>query len=110
MAYIEEIKASVEKGAQLLDQKKPGWYLKIDIARLEMETCRRCVLGQLYGEYDVGLAHLHLPYNDYDPGLQFGFSLLDPTDSHIASITDPRWNTLRSLWIEQITKRQEATQ
>lgn len=38
---------AVERGAALLDEKMPGWASKIDLEELQLESGRRCVLGQL---------------------------------------------------------------
>ena len=45
------IKARVAAGAALLDNSRPGWAAEIDIEKLVMASCKRCVLGQLYGDY-----------------------------------------------------------
>ena len=42
------IKERVEKGAALLDEKRPGWEKEIDLDGLVMESGTCCVLGQLY--------------------------------------------------------------
>jgi hypothetical protein len=39
----------VAKGAALLDEKRPGWDAAIDLAVLDLESCRLCVIGQLFG-------------------------------------------------------------
>lgn len=38
----------VARGAALLDEKLPGWDQRIDLAGLELASCYRCVLGQLF--------------------------------------------------------------
>lgn len=44
----------VAKGAALLDRVRPGWARQVAPEALCMESCDSCVLGQLYGHYDVG--------------------------------------------------------
>lgn len=38
----------VARGASHLDSLMPGWRDKIDVLELNIESTRRCVLGQLY--------------------------------------------------------------
>lgn len=38
---------AVANGAQLLDEKMPGWYRLIDLGTLELFSCAACVCGQL---------------------------------------------------------------
>jgi hypothetical protein len=42
------------RGARILDRVQPGWASKIARSRLAMETCDRCILGQLYDGYESG--------------------------------------------------------
>jgi hypothetical protein len=39
----------VERGAAFLDERRPGWRRRIDLDRLALRECTRCVLGQLSG-------------------------------------------------------------
>jgi hypothetical protein len=55
----------VAAGAMLLDERKPGWYKTIDNALLNIASCRKCVLGQVYGDFSDGVRELAL-------GSQFG--------------------------------------
>jgi hypothetical protein len=48
----------VARGAELLDRVRPGWAAKIAVDRLGMESCWRCLLGQLYGHYLDGVIAL----------------------------------------------------
>ena len=44
----------VAKGASLLDRKMPGWERQVDLASLEIASCCRCMLGQLYEQFELG--------------------------------------------------------
>jgi hypothetical protein len=57
-----------ERGAMLLDGEKPGWDRLIYINRLDMSSTVNDILGQLYGDYDAGLAELRID------GTTYGFS------------------------------------
>jgi len=45
-------------GARLLDRHEPGWQHRVDPDQLDAEDVDRCVLGQLFGGYEPGLAEL----------------------------------------------------
>lgn len=48
----------IEKGAALLNEKKPHWYDDIDLGSLELADDTACVLGQLFGAYEDGVKYL----------------------------------------------------
>lgn len=51
----------IRGAVELLDDREPDdWALAIDVNRLNMQSCRSCVLGQLHGEYFRGLRFLQL--------------------------------------------------
>ncbi len=43
----------VARGAALLDRVMPLWHLKIDLDRLDMDSNSNCIIGQLYGAFNV---------------------------------------------------------
>lgn len=45
--------------ARRLDAARPGWHDELDLRTLCMSSGTRCVLGQLYGDYDHGLTALY---------------------------------------------------
>ena len=62
---------AVKKGATFLDEKLGlgGWAHRIVVADLDLSSCTKCMLGQLYGrEQDTGT---------YDNGYQRGMVVLD---------------------------------
>lgn len=38
---------AVANGAQLLDEKQPGWWRSIDLGSLRLSSCTSCICGQL---------------------------------------------------------------
>jgi hypothetical protein len=62
----------VERGATLLDSVRPGWADEVDVPLLRMSACPRCLLGQLYGQYERALRILGLSYLD---AIWFGFNI-----------------------------------
>lgn len=55
-----DIQRAARRGAAFLDEKEPGWAALIDLTTLDLDYVDSCVLGQLYGHYDVGLIVLGL--------------------------------------------------
>jgi hypothetical protein len=47
-------------GEQLLDQRYPGWFRKINLYLLDIESSKRCILGQLWGDYFDGCKFLEI--------------------------------------------------
>jgi hypothetical protein len=63
----------VARGAALLDPEEPGWFNRIDTDQLWMSRCDTCILGQLYGDYTVGLRALGLTHRQaIDRGFMMG--------------------------------------
>ncbi len=50
----------VQRGAAFLDQADPDWVRHVDAHTLELSSGRRCVLGQLHGDFRWGLSRSHL--------------------------------------------------
>jgi hypothetical protein len=46
----EEIRLAVKRGAALLDEQRPGWWMVIDLDELRLNRTNECVLGQLFAE------------------------------------------------------------
>lgn len=67
------MRGNVSRSAALLDQVRPGWYRAIDLAVLDFEDDERCVLGQLFGHYDIALRDLSLSEDDPDALGFFGY-------------------------------------
>jgi len=66
---MAEISERVQKGAELLDEKVPGWADRIDITRLTISSSTDCVVGQLYagrGGYLHGLDELGIGFGTYN--------------------------------------------
>jgi hypothetical protein len=51
----EAVRERVRQGAEYLDERDPGWHRRIDPDTLELGSGDRCVLGQLHGEFRLGL-------------------------------------------------------
>ena len=106
----------VQKGAQLLDEKQPGWYKRVNLKTLKLNECTNCVLGQLSGSYwkrqniDVLPADeviaCNLPKTDVDSFLKLFVNYGFNTDEHLTVAEDNAiFEQLTSLWKKQINKR-----
>ena len=58
----------VAAGAAFLDERKPGWWKRINLDTLDIYSCTACVIGQL-GMADEGHE------NPFDPDLGFDKAL-----------------------------------
>ena len=93
MKYPLVSKEAVHRGAVLLDKERPAWAYRIDTVKLDMRSCSLCILGQLDGDYSVGLVRLRIP----DAGV-CGFALTSwPTSG--------AWYRLKRLWLAEIRSR-----
>jgi hypothetical protein len=88
----DELAERVERGAALLDERRPGWWDEIDLETFEMANVCRCSLGQLWGSYAKGKEALGI---DLIPGCALGFI------SHIAD----GYPVLTVLWRAAIERR-----
>ena len=95
------LKQRVKKGASLLDAKKPKWYKKINVKKLNLSSLTNCVLGQLYGGYIFGLTKLKFPFWG-NKEKKFGF-VVPGTKAH-----NKKSKKLKASWKKQIRKRKAA--
>ena len=56
----EKVRERVQRGAAYLDEMDPGWHRQVDPNTLELGSGRQCVLGQLHGEFRLGLGRSRL--------------------------------------------------
>jgi hypothetical protein len=101
--------ARVRRGAALLDRVRPGWAREIDRDRLAMESCDRCILGQLWGDYMDGFRELVRPLDSriLFSAADHGFTL--PLREQTGPWTMNRFAALADAWRDEIRKRLEAT-
>ena len=48
---MNTVNERVERGAALLDEKRPGWWQDIDLGRLDISSSCDCIAGQQPGGY-----------------------------------------------------------
>lgn len=94
----------IELGAAWLDEVKPGWVDLVDLEKLYLGSCTRCVLGQLFAEnekdlngFDMG----HIILGGWDSAVEehgFDVPVIHQNDEY---------ETLTSEWKSYISSRRE---
>lgn len=92
MTSLEPARTRVERGADLLDHAWTGWETEVSLEDLNMVLHDRCVLGQLYGTYGVGLCELGIPTDARHYGFA-GYS------------TSEDWDVLQREWVAELEAR-----
>lgn len=69
-------------GAALLDRERPGWENVITPHLLDINDMSRCILGQLYGHFDIGL---YLLFGRYSTLLarKYGFDTIESNSDEL---------------------------
>lgn len=100
----------VERGAALLDEKVQGWSARVDADRLDLRSCRDCVVGQVFADlvydddgydvvaYDEGIYQLGITRRGAGETAH-GFSLPHWSDD------DDDYAALTALWRSEIEAR-----
>lgn len=65
----------VEAGIRLLDRQTPGWEDRVDLRTLDLGSCTRCVVGQLFDVHDPNWLYLGYQALGVDHPRKYGFSL-----------------------------------
>lgn len=96
---MSDLQERAAQGAAFLDERIPDWHQRIIIDSLRMHNACQCVLGQLMGDYGMGLHVLDVATPQTHGFTIFGSPLIDrPT----------LWARLRAAWIEEIERRRLA--
>lgn len=99
----------VERGAALLDEKRPGWWQRIDLGRLDLAENCDCILGQLDGDYSPSTNGLGLT-NPEAAGHGFNATGAPlPADAWdvLSERVDAEYDALTTAWRDLITMRRE---
>ncbi len=86
----------VERGANLLDTRRPGWADRIDEGTLNLQSVSSCTLGQEFGTFGFGKVKLGLNSADL---IRHGFLLEAGQDGDLA------YPQLTATWLEAIRAR-----
>lgn len=123
-AIRQQFSSRVNRGAKILDKFVPDWFRDIASDSLAMESCDKCVLGQLHGDYLAGYQSLRmlLPDGFMFSSAEHGFTLLAAEqrldDEEIDLVRQNhdfcperikfRFNVLADLWRDEVRKRLEV--
>ncbi|SHK19992.1 hypothetical protein [Rhodothermus profundi] len=95
------------RGAAHLDRVDPGWYRRVDVARLELADSALCVLGQRYGTFFLGLSRAGLlnlssaPLGNRSP-VDYGFLCVQDVDETLQARD---YALLNQAWRVEIYRR-----
>jgi hypothetical protein len=105
----EMLRPRVEKGIAYLDEYHPGWSVQIEVSKLEMNNCRRCIGGQLMDDYHYlsqeiqGATGLS--------GADLGFDVSEAGWGELDSPPVPsteEYRLLEELWSDEIARRSDG--
>lgn len=91
--YTRKETEAVEAGIRLLDEKLPGWRARVAVARLDISSGTKCVLGQCFGRYDYGLVAIGIVQEDAPA---FGFNVM-----HEGGDVD--FSRIQAAWEERLS-------
>lgn len=97
----------VRRGAAYLDDVDPGWYRRVDPTTLELSSGSSCILGQLHGDFRMGLSRSHLinlssaPRASLSP-VSYGFQCVSGVDD---AAQDRDYTYLNQAWQEAVRQR-----
>jgi hypothetical protein len=67
---VTRIPENVKRGVALLDERLPTWRQRVNPDTLDLANGCRCIVGQVLGDYDEGVALLGLSQRDAE---RYGF-------------------------------------
>ena len=95
------IAGAVKKGIARLSRKRSTWFKTIDIETLDMDSPRRCILGQVFGNYFDGCRELGI---EDKSDVQYGFICRLPQPWYAHSLVKRRLASLRREWVKNIKR------
>lgn len=107
-ALREAVEGRVALGADRLDGYWVEWWEQIDLSTFDIDSCARCTLGQLFGDYSDGLTALRM---EVEEARRLGFTagaLVDPEpgEGSARERLDAEWKLLQVAWRKLIAERQ----
>ena len=108
----DAIAERAKRGAELMDKLRPGWANRINVQILDMNSCSRCILGQLYKDYFEGLKRTFGTegFNPFSSHLEenYGFLADYRITGGMSAKNTEYYELLAEAWKEEINKRLEA--
>ena len=96
------------QGAAYLDDADPGWYRHVEADSLALSDGQSCILGQLHGDFRLGLIRAHLlnlssaPRANLSP-VRLGFFAVRGADPAVEALD---YDYLDQAWREEVLRRQ----
>lgn len=96
------------RGAAFLDEVDPQWYARLDLQTLHLKSGTACVLGQLHGDFRLGLGRASLfnmssaPRASRSP-VRLGFLCVQGVP---AAEAEQDYLYLDQAWTEEVQQRQ----
>ncbi len=110
----KEFEKRVEAGAAYLSVVHPHWYKHVDLNILDLGSAQKCILGELYGDFDEAEEDLHL---DREVGIKGNGAIpqsealgllisnaLDPVTDSLTAKAKRQYKILTLLWKKKIKK------
>lgn len=107
----ENARQRVRRGAEYLDRMDPDWYRRVNSDTLELGDGTHCVLGQLHGEFRLGLGRSRLitvssaPRPSLSP-VAYGFKCVEGVPDEWQEFD---YELLNQAWKEAVRLRQRET-
>lgn len=86
------------RGAAMLDRRVPGWHRRIALDRLAMDSCDRCILGQVFSHFSDGLRIL---YREEPDRANRSFA----PDYGFMALSNDGYAKLAACWRAEVTAR-----
>jgi hypothetical protein len=88
----------IARGMALLNARKPGWKKLVDTRYLDLGDSHNCVLGQVFGHYEEGIARI-LPGKNAYIREEHGFTIVWQPGRNVPKLA----NTLTAEWKAALT-------
>lgn len=104
---LEYAQTRVGRGADYLDEVDPGWHRRVDPDTLELSSGSSCILGQLHGDFRMGLSRSQLinlssaPRASLSP-VSYGFQCVSGVDD---AAQDRDYAYLNQAWQAAVRQR-----
>ncbi|MEU6719873.1 hypothetical protein ABZ897_51180 [Nonomuraea sp. NPDC046802] len=100
-----ELQERAMTGWAYFDQEHDGWWQEVPVDLLDLQVSDLCVLGLLYGTFDIGLAKHGLSKGASIP---LGLFTRSGTNGKPLPDYEEQYRALTLIWGEEIITRQSA--
>ena len=97
-----EIKLQVQAGVALLDKKQPNWRNVINLAELDLKSCEKCILGQVFHRFEIGKKILNIERSASNYGFDPDWMMIDATTRVDEDIL---WEEYDKRWKQEILRK-----